>query len=107
MSITFWSGIASDEGVNFANSNAFMILNRLGIDAEYGGKHDATDFLGRVLVANVGHDDSGTADTIDRGPNGATMIDCGHREGYWASAMERLADMATAAARTTGKVYWG
>lgn len=107
MSITFWSGHPSDEGVNLANGNAFQALERLGLDAEYGGAHDAIDFQARAMLANIGKDDSGLRAEVSTGAGGCTWIEGGQREGYWEDVMDRLAAMADRAIRTTGEVVWG
>jgi hypothetical protein len=107
MSITFWSGHPSDEGVNLSNSNALAALNRLGLDVEYGGEHDAIDFQARAMLANIGKDDAGLRAEITMGDGGCTWIEGGQRPGYWENVMDRLAAMADVAIRTTGKVCWG
>jgi hypothetical protein len=93
--------------VNVSNTNASLLLERLGIEFDYSGQIDAEDLLGRALVANVGRDDSGMASTTDRGAGGATIIDCGLRPGYFDERMAQLVEVAEYAKTVgTGKVQW-
>jgi len=92
--------------VNVSNSNAFALLDRLGIDADYCGSMAAEDFLGRAMVANVGRCDEGFAPTTERGQGGATMIDCGVRPGYFDDRMSSLAELASTAAARGFLVAW-
>lgn len=38
------------EGVNLANGNAFMVLRAMGIEPDYMGVHEASDFYNRALL---------------------------------------------------------
>lgn len=100
--------------VNISNANALAVLERLGLptDDDYGlfGELDATDFLGRALVANVGRDDTGvpaeSMKVLDGIFAGANLIDHGRRPGYFASIMERLVDLGVTAERENLIVIW-
>jgi len=92
--------------VNVSNSNAFALLDRLGIEADYCGTMTAEDFLGRTMVANVGRFDDGIESTTERGQGGATIIDCGLRPGYFEDRMSSLAELASAAATRGLLVAW-
>ena len=92
--------------MNVANSNAAMILERLGVEFDYCGSIDATDMLGRAMVGNVGRSDDGMEAHATR-DGGATMIDCGFRPGYFAEKFGVLADMATFAMERGLVIAWG
>lgn len=93
--------------VNLSNTNALMILERLGYEADYYGSVDADDLLGRALTMNVGRDDSGTDSTVDEFDGTATIIECGVRPGYFESVAERLAEVAASAKENGVEVSWG
>jgi len=92
--------------VNVSNSNAFALLDRLGIEADYCGSMAAEDFLGRAMVANVGRFDDGIESSTERGQGGATVIDCGLRPGYFEDRMASLANLASAATARGFLVAW-
>lgn len=121
MSITFYAAQETEDAegriismvealdafeVNVSNSNAFALLDRLGIEADYCGSMAAEDFLGRAMVANVGRLDDGIDSTTERGRGGATVIDCGLRPGYYADRMTSLAELASKAAAHGYLVAW-
>jgi hypothetical protein len=119
MSVTFTIGrqeswgfrfLSSEAEVNFSNTNAFLVLDRLGLDTddEYGlcGQCEPKDFLGRVLVMNIGRDDSGYPNSVSQLPGCATVIDCGLRPGYFDDAKRRLVDLAEAAMVQGALVTW-
>ena len=98
-----------DDGVpevNLSNSNAFLALERLGIEPDYCGEFDPVDFMGRAMVANVGREDDGVPSVVDAQPGRATMVDCGLPAGYWADRMGALAEVATYARDKGVAVYW-
>jgi hypothetical protein len=98
-----------DFDVNLSNANALDVLNRLGLDADpeaLYGDIDPDDLLSRAMVANVGLDDSGVASVEDVFGNGARMIDCGRRAGYFDDVMARLADLAVEAKRRNVLIGW-
>jgi len=123
MSITFYAALEAEHAeygtiikmvdaldrfsVNASNSNAFRLLDRLGIEnPDYCGSMAAGDFLGRCMVANVGRPDHGIEPVEFSSEGGATMIDCGLRAGYFEERIEQLADLATAAAALGCLVAW-
>lgn len=94
----------SDElDVNLANTNARMMLSILGIEdgGDLCGMVPADQFLGAVMLAMAEErDDSGVpAVEVTPGQSGATMIDCGLPEGYFASRFAALYDLAAEANR--------
>jgi hypothetical protein len=95
--------------VNVSNGNAALILERLGYPCggdELWGEAAGDELLGRVMVANVGRDDTGVAATEDRGAGGAVLVDCGVRDGYFTDVMDRLAALGTHAADNGWMVSW-
>ena len=92
--------------VNVSNGNAAAILERLGLEFDYCGTVDASDFLGRALVANVGRDDSGVAPHEERGEGGALLVDCGQSVGYFDSRMAALVTLATVAVERGHGIGW-
>lgn len=95
--------------VNVSNGNAALILERLGYPCsvdELWGEADGAELLGRVMVANVGRDDTGVAFTEDRGARGAVLTDCGVRPGYFDDVMGKLAALGTHAADNGWMVSW-
>lgn len=100
-----------DHDVNLSNPNAISVLRRLNFDANFedgiGGNATPDDFLGRVMVANVGLDDSGVAPVTDKAPGQACWIDCGIRLGYYDDVASRLADLATEAKARGCMIAWG
>ena len=92
--------------VNVSNANAALLLERLGVEFDYCGTVDASDFLARAMLANVGRDDSGTATVTDSGGGGATMVDCGLRPGYYGDRFDSLAALATWCAARGYLVGW-
>lgn len=94
--------------VNLSNGNVQTILGRLGYPSDmHLGDETGAEFLGRALVMGVGADDTGTDSTRQVGSNGATLIDCGVRAGYYASVEERLSALASYAATRGLVVMWG
>jgi len=91
--------------VNLSNSNAEMVLERLGIPFDYCGTVAADDMLGRALVANVGRDDTGAAPTEDTYGH-ATIVECGVPEGYYENVMGRLVALATEAKFNNFDIGW-
>lgn len=101
-----------DVHVNQANGAA--ILDRL--DAAYEGcvgDMEPDDFLGRVLVMNVGRSDDGVAAAElpramreDGSPVGARQIDCGRSAGYFDEIASRLASLAVEAKARGVLVGW-
>ena len=104
--------VSSDFDVNLSQTNAAMIIKRLGLDRD---EHDdlvgclpAEDLLGRVLtaLALVG-DDAGVPATTSVGARGAISIDCGLAPGYLTSTLTRLHALVVEAARLGRHITWG
>jgi hypothetical protein len=91
---------------NFSNSNAYSILERLGLDMEPCGAVDADDILGRALVANIGRSDDGVATTTETTPGGATWTECGVPAGYFDRSMAAIVAVAEAAKAQGVRVVW-
>jgi hypothetical protein len=95
--------------VNMSNVNAQMVLSRLGYSADDGdlaGEALPDDLLGRAMLANVGHDDSGIAAVEGGGQGHARWIECGVEAGYFAGRMAQLAELATEAKARGLLVTW-
>lgn len=99
----------SDEfDVNVSQTNAMTLLGALGLsghdDGDLSGTVDGEQFLGAVLLAMASdRDDSGVRSAVvggrELGQSGATMIDCGIPEGYFANRFGALHALATEAVR--------
>lgn len=98
-----WCGSA----VNVSNSNAMLILERLGVEFDYCGSLDPADLLGRAMVGNVGRDDSGAPSATLVEPGKATVVDCGARAGYFEDRLGSLASLANLAIRYGAVIQWG
>src|SRR5258708_6507686 len=88
--------------VNVSNTNASLVLERLGLPCGGGelfGETAPEDILGRALTGNFGRDDEGIESTTERTEGGATFIDCGVRPGYFEHRLGAIADLATEAQR--------
>ena len=95
--------------VNLSNTNAGMVLARLGYDFDPScpcGEDTPEGLLGRAQVANVGLDDSGTATVDDSLPGKCQWIECGVAPGYFDRTMARLAALAGEARRQGKMVSW-
>lgn len=97
--------------VNLANSNARMILTRIGIDGEdLWGSMSSDDFLGRALVALgvvTEEADAAVSPALLSAPGQAMVVDCGTPEGYTSDVLTRLAALATEAHRLGRDITWG
>lgn len=94
--------------VNVSNANATALLSRLGYPTDVlVGAASGPEFLGRAMVMGVGSDDTGTDSTRRTGPNGATLVDCAIRPGYYTSTQTRLSDLGTYANTRGLVVMWG
>lgn len=87
--------------VNGTNFVSLALRLDLPLDPNDGPPEgiSAADFLGRVLVAGVGFDDSGVAGATD-----GNFTDTGRRPGYFADVLGRLADLAIEVA--DGRIGW-
>jgi hypothetical protein len=94
--------------LNVSNTNAALLLERLGLDPAdcEGGDIDADDLLGRAMVGNIGRDDSGVTAAEIRAPGQLTMIDCGVRPGYFDDRLSVLVEVATYAKTKEVRVQW-
>lgn len=100
--------------VNASNINAHFILETLGLYDQNHGSLDASDFLGRVLLAQaVAPIDEGVPayhmNELDASgaPMGATMINGGRYPGYLQARLEELEHLATFAIANNSEVLWG
>jgi len=95
---------------NMSNSNASAVFAVLGIDLEldgWCGGLDATDMLGRVLIAlAVNPVDAGMPQTEEQGERGATMIECGRRPGYIDEALLDIREICNWARERGVEVQW-
>jgi hypothetical protein len=92
--------------VNVTNTNGQMLIERLGVPFDWYGQFDPSDLLGRVMTANVGRDDSGIDQSVDRSEGRAIWIDCGLPAGYYEQKFGVLADLAVAAQAQGLVVSW-
>ena len=106
MSISFYPTNTNLDGLNVSNANGMSILNALGIEPDYCGSIDPSDLKGRCLEALVLADDSGFPSQTTIGANGATMVDCGRREGYLADRLQTLIEVADQAISLGTDVTW-
>ncbi len=95
----------ADEGINVSNANGARLLDLLGYGAtaELVGDADASDFLGRVLLARAlaGPDEGVPAHVMGRG-----MTECGRRIGYTEERLDQLAALAATAATAGLRIVW-
>lgn len=118
MSVTFYTHPEAQDApaVNLNNRNASWVLDLLGLRdagaAEWDlcGTADADDFLGRVLMAtalkDTAVDDSGRPAITDVTPGGATWVEGGLPEGYFAERLDQLHEIATFAVTHKAQVCW-
>lgn len=92
--------------VNMSNTNAALVIERLGLEFDYSGSISADDLLGRALVGNIGRDDTGTATHVDAAAGRATIVECGLPDGYFDSRLGALAELAEAAQAFGVPVTW-
>lgn len=98
--------------LNVSSQNAIHLLGLLGIpfDAEDGaiaGSMPAEDFLGRVLMAQaVNPADAGVPARTLPSEGGATVINCGRREGYSEDRLAPLHELAEFAVSRGRTIQW-
>lgn len=104
-SVEFWpEGDVPD--VNFANSNAAMILRSLDYDPGSVMTLDPYDLRERCTQAILSPPvlDDGMPDIVTKQEGGLTMIACGVRPGYFADAYERISKVCDKAIEWRVKV---
>lgn len=117
MSITFaatltenpdgsWNDVGGPS-LNVSNTNAALLLERLGVEFDHSGSIDADDLLGRALTANVGRDDNGMPAAEYHEPGKLRMTDCGLRPGYFEDRLAVLVTVANHAQSHGVSVTWG
>lgn len=94
--------------LNVSNDNARLLLEALGYDPEdLYGTVDATDLLGRVLIADgLSPEDPGRPTVTERGTGGATIVSCGRKVGYLQDRLGQLRELASWAAERNLPVTW-
>ncbi len=96
--------------VQVSNTNAQMILERLGYPADpedgLAGDADPADLLGRALTGNIGRDDDGIPTVTDDTPGRARHIYCGLRPGYFTGQLDAIARLAAEAQARGELVAW-
>ena len=110
MSITFFvTGQDSDADMNLSNSNAWALLEWIGITPDHGGSIPAQELaalIRRRLWPEVRErGDEGTAPSVDAAPGHCTLIDCGRVAGYFQARASQLIQLADAAGE--GTIAWG
>lgn len=101
--------VAAVGNLNVNNRNAIDVLRALGLEANYddlSGQIDATDLLGRLLVALAVQPVDQGIDTRASSTSGATIIECGRPDGYLHSRFEELTVIARRAAAIGRTVTW-
>lgn len=93
--------------VNVSNNNGFAILTELGIEADYCGSIAATELRERALCALGFASAAEVPGNVSQGEGGATIIDCGRREGYMPERIGSLLELATLCERYGWAVCWG
>lgn len=95
MSITFSPSNDYDkECLNVSNSNAYAILEVLGIEPYYCGSIEASELIEKIdSVTSV--QSAVVEPTIEQIPGHATIIDCGRTEEYLIRRLRELRRMAT------------
>lgn len=106
--------------LNVSNSNAFFLMDLLGLEKDYCGSMSGHDLLGRVLVAQAlyGHDEGVPPRQLVPGESfadglfgpvregGATFLDMGRSEGYADDRLESLRMIAEDAMKHGKDVCW-
>lgn len=96
--------------VNMSNINAGELFFVLGMGEDSFdhscGSIDASDFLGRVLMALAVNQDVGIPVTETITAGGARFIDCGREDGYVEAQLLRLQTLAERALEGGHKVQW-
>ena len=91
----------SDRYLNLANRNAGWVLDALGLPHEPTGEIECTKLANLCtawLRANLGERSPEIETVVTVGIAGATMIDCGLREGYLNERIQQLGRLAREAA---------
>ena len=109
MSVTFHiTGDFDGPEVNMSNRNAALVLKSLGFDFDYNMcTFDVDDLEGRLILAEMfggNMPDHGTPNVETTGDQGARMIECGLRPGYFAEKYHELRDVCCRA-RMLGVEY--
>jgi hypothetical protein len=111
MSVTVSANNAGDLEVNMSNGNAARVFDSLGISLEpdWCGELPASDFLGRVLVAQALSpvDEGMPAYEHLREPGQCHMIEAARRPGYLQERLGQLHELASWAIDHGVEVYWG
>jgi hypothetical protein len=110
MSITFFvAGQDSYADMNLSNSNAWALLEWIGITPDHGGSIPARELAAltrRRLWPEVRErGDEGIAPSVDTAPGRCTLIDCGRVAGYFQGRASQLLQLADAAG--DGTIAWG
>ncbi|MFS0884948.1 hypothetical protein [Aeromicrobium sp. 179-A 4D2 NHS] len=110
---------AHHEGLNLNNENAADILRVLGLiepgqdpalfkpEVQWVGELAASDFLGRVMVAQAISPESAEKIGHEKPGRGATMFEGGREAGYIQRTLSQLADVADWAAKHERTMCWG
>ena len=108
-----WCVVAEDilddaPSLNVSNTNAVDLLVALCLPVDsLCGSEDAGAFRDMVLRAIALHDGGDAiAPSTWRGEGGATIIDCGRREGYILEKLQALLKVADSAAEFGVPVQW-
>lgn len=112
MSVSFYRGRRALTGdslqVNVSNSRAHDLLRALQLQWDCnGGTAEPQDFIARVVCAQAVNVPDPGSDTVVVGGDGhATLVDFGRSPGYLDHQLDRLYDLAAAAARDNDLVVW-
>lgn len=110
MSITFFiAGRDSDESMNLSNSNAWALLEWVGIPPDHGGAVSARELAAlarrRLWPEVCERGDEGISPSVTKTPGCCTLIDSGRRPGYFQERAGQLLRLAEAAG--DGVIAWG
>lgn len=115
MSITFCPRLTADDftdgdvdealpSVNLSNSNAYMILRSLGIEADYSGSITPTDLL--IAIACADPIDSGSPAIRSQRPGHPLMIEAAIRPNYHAEVYRELQEIARWCHENNRDIQW-
>ena len=110
MSITFFvAGQESDVDMNLSNSNAWALLEWIGITPDHGGSIPARELAAltrrRLWPGLRERDDQGIPPSVHTVPGRCTLIDCGRDAGYFQERATQLLQLADSAG--DGTITWG
>lgn len=95
--------------LNMSNARVKDLFDMLGLEYDYCGSFDGGELV--IFISKLkalkdsiqGNPSEFSTPTVEsRGENGAHIIDCGVRDGYWESRLDKLVELA----ESTTKIQW-